>query len=176
MRCSSCFELGHIQKNCTTICSKCGLNGHKAQECKRILSSSSDKIGKSSPTSGDRNTSQDNSQAWLTDNIEPKTVENTANPDLVYIEDIGPEDDTILKDPECNDADSLFVSTYSEDTDTCKYILDTFNMVELEAKNRLREMMNSLPLDEILAFCRVLRDEIMYNALDISFDSACDIE
>ena len=63
VRCSSCFELGHIQKNCTTICSKCGLNGHKAQECKRILSSSSDKVGKSSPTSGDRNTSQDTSQA-----------------------------------------------------------------------------------------------------------------
>ena len=70
----------------------------------------------------------------------------------------------------------MFVSTNSEDTDACKYILDTFNMVDSDTKTRLRKMLNSLPIDEVLAFCRDLRDEIMYNVLDLSFDSACDIE
>ena len=103
-------------------------------------------------------------------------TENTTNPNLVYIDDIGPENDTILKNPEPVDTDTLFVSTKPEDSDACKYILDTFNMVDSDTKSRLQKMLNSLPIDEVLAFCRDLRDEIMYNVLDLSFDSACDIE
>ena len=49
-------------------------------------------------------------------------------------------------------------------------------MVDSDTKSRLQKMLNSLPIDEVLAFCRDLRDEIMYNVLDLSFDSACDIE
>ena len=92
------------------------------------------------------------------------------------MEDVGAEDNDCYVNLTWDEEDIPFEELFGKNTEIGKYIFETCRIIDPKDRKRLCEMMQSLPLDEIIAFCRELREDVMFNVLDISMDSACHID